>query len=286
MVRGLPAAQFAIPVEEGELAHPEEVEFLFAAGHERLAQRRAHRAERLAGHRPVVGHEEKQVAGLRAERGAHRPPLAEKLADPPLEARGRHLGPRQPLGAVGLRRRFEVVDLLAALPRPPGHAQSLDRPAPGRGLREHPEFGGGHHVGHRDQVQLEAAVRLVGAVGVHGLAVGQPRKRRGEFDADALAEEMAHEPLHHLVHVVLAHERHLHVDLGVLGLAVGAQILVAQAARELEVAIEPGHHEDLLVELRALGQGVELAGVKARGNDVVAGALGGGAHQTAASPPR
>ena len=48
-----------------------------------------------------------------------------------------------------------------------------------------------------------------------------------------------------------------------------AQILVAEALDDLEVAVEARDHEQLLEELRALGQGVELArraGARARGS--------------------
>ena len=60
-----------------------------------------------------------------------------------------------------------------------------------------------------------------------------------------------------------ARERHLDVDLRELGLAVGAQVLVAEAARDLEVAVEARDHQDLLEELRRLRQRVELAVVDA-----------------------
>ena len=54
--------------------------------------------------------------------------------------------------------------------------------------------------------------------------------------------------------------------------------LVAEAAGDLEVAVEAGDHEDLLEDLRRLGQSVKAAGVDAAGNEVVARALGGGAR--------
>ena len=44
------------------------------------------------------------------------------------------------------------------------------------------------------------------------------------------------------------------------GLAVGAQVLVAETARDLVVAVHAGHHQQLLEQLRRLRQGVELAG--------------------------
>ena len=67
---------------------------------------------------------------------------------------------------------------------------------------------------------------------------------------------------------------HLQVELGELRLAVGAQIFVAEAAGDLEVALDAGHHQQLLELLRALRQGVELARVQAAGHDEVACAFG------------
>ena len=67
---------------------------------------------------------------------------------------------------------------------------------------------------------------------------------------------------------------HLQVELGELGLAVGAQVFVAEAAGDLEVALDAGHHEQLLQLLRALRQGVELAGMQPTGHDEIARAFG------------
>ena len=39
-------------------------------------------------------------------------------------------------------------------------------------------------------------------------------------------------------HVVVVDERHLDVELGEFGLAVGAEVLVAEAAGNLEIAVE------------------------------------------------
>ena len=56
---------------------------------------------------------------------------------------------------------------------------------------------------------------------------------------------------------------HLDVDLRELGLAVDAQILVAEALDDLEVAVEARDHVELLEELRALGERVKFPGVAA-----------------------
>ena len=66
----------------------------------------------------------------------------------------------------------------------------------------------------------------------------------GEFHQDAFIIALD---------VFLADEAHLHVHLGELGLPVGAQILVPEAAADLDVALEARDLEQLLVELRASG---------------------------------
>ena len=70
-------------------------------------------------------------------------------------------------------------------------------------------------------------------------------------------------------------ERHLDVELVELARrAVGARVLVAEAGRDLEVAVEARHHQQLLELLRRLRQRVELAGMNAARHQVVARALG------------
>ena len=53
-------------------------------------------------------------------------------------------------------------------------------------------------------------------------------------------------------HLLLADEARLHVELHELELAVGPQVLVAQAAGDLVVAVEAADHAQLLEQLRAL----------------------------------
>ena len=72
---------------------------------------------------------------------------------------------------------------------------------------------------------------------------------------------------------LLLRERHLQIDLREFGLAVGAQILVAEAAHDLEILLEAADHQQLLEDLRRLRQRVELAGIDAAGHQIVARAL-------------
>ena len=127
-------------------------------------------------------------------------------------------------------------------------------------------------------LEPEAHVRAVGAVARHRLVVGHARpRRRGDLEAGRLVDAREH-ALDRLDHVLLVHEAHLEVELGELGLAVGAQVLVPEAAGDLVVALEAGHHQHLLEQLRRLRQRVERARVHARGDEEVARALGRGAR--------
>ena len=73
--------------------------------------------------------------------------------------------------------------------------------------------------------------------------------------------------------VLAGDEGHLQVDLGELRLPVLAEVLVAEAAGELVVALKAADHEQLLEQLRRLRQGVPVAGAQPDGDEEVAGAF-------------
>ena len=137
---------------------------------------------------------------------------------------------------------------------------------------EHAERGVLEVLGQVRQLEAEAQVRLVRAVLLHRLGVGHAADRRRHVHAhegpqgldDLLAEGD---------HVVLLHEGGLDVQLGELGLTVGAEVLVAVAAGDLVVLLDPAHLQQLLEQLRRLRQGVPGAGSQAGRDEEVAGAL-------------
>src|SRR5204863_6003122 len=79
----------------------------------------------------------------------------------------------------------------------------------------------------------------------------------------------------HAEHVLLLDERHLEIQLGELGLPIGAQVFVTEAARDLEVAVDASHHRQLFELLWALWQGVKTARVQSTRNQIVARPLRG-----------
>ena len=88
-----------------------------------------------------------------------------------------------------------------------------------------------------------------------------------------LGDEPGVEILDEVEDVGLLDEAHFEVELGELGLAVGALVLVAEAAGDLVVTLEAGDHEKLLELLGRLRERVELAGAEPAGHQVVARAL-------------
>ena len=88
-------------------------------------------------------------------------------------------------------------------------------------------------------------------------------------------EQTGKEFLDHSEDILLFDEGHLEVELVELaGGTVGAGVFVAEAGRDLEVAVEAGHHQQLLELLRCLRQRVEVARIESARHEVIARALG------------
>ena len=106
----------------------------------------------------------------------------------------------------------------------------------------------------------------------NGDLADRPLGRRGPADLDRHPLDERHDR-------GLVDEAHLEVELGELRLAVAAQVLVAEAAGDLEVAVDARDHQQLLELLGALGQGVDVARLEAARDDEVARALRGALDQ-------
>ena len=109
--------------------------------------------------------------------------------------------------------------------------------------------------------------------------MGEPGQGQSQFLAANFLDQVGHQPVDDLQNVVALDEGHLDVDLGELGLPVSSQVLVPEAAGHLHVAVVAGDHQDLLVDLGTLRQGVEAPGVHSTGDQVVASSLGRTAAQ-------
>ena len=131
---------------------------------------------------------------------------------------------------------------------------------------------------HHDRV---AQVRLVAAVFAQGFRKGNPRPvlchrlALGKF-----LEHARDHRLHRREDIVLLDKAHLEVELIELARqTVGARVLVAETRRDLEVAVEARHHQQLLVLLRRLRQRVEFSGMDPRRHQKVPRAFRRGRRQ-------
>ena len=97
-----------------------------------------------------------------------------------------------------------------------------------------------------------------------------------EFDAPAVFEELFVKPFDELHQVLRNAKAHFDVDLGELGLTVCAHVLIAEALGDLEIAVHPSDHEQLLEDLRRFGKAVEIARIGARRDEKMSGAAGSG----------
>ena len=118
------------------------------------------------------------------------------------------------------------------------------------------------------------SVGLVRAEPAVDLRVRHPRPRRRDLDAEALAPDGREHLLHRGEEHLAVGEAHLDVELGDLLHAVGPEVLVPEADRDLVVAVEARDHRQLLEDLRALRQREERALVQPARHDEVARALG------------
>ena len=138
---------------------------------------------------------------------------------------------------------------------------------------EHAERRVLEELGHLGDFEIETEVWLIGAVAGHRFVVGDALDRRFNVVADLLPH--VHENLlGKRDHVFLISEAHFDVKLRELGLAVGAEVFVAVAASELEVAFHAAHHEQLLEKLRRLRKCVPRSGSEACRDEEVARPLG------------
>ena len=101
-----------------------------------------------------------------------------------------------------------------------------------------------------DHLHRDAHVGLVDAVFVHRFVPRHAEERRLDLDALYLLEEPREVVFDERHYVLFGDEAHLKVELCELGLAVGAEVFVAEALRYLHIAVAAADHEELLEELR------------------------------------
>ncbi len=75
--------------------------------------------------------------------------------------------------------------------------------------------------------------------------------------ADGFLTDIFHQLFIHFDHIVYIHKGQLHIHLGEFRLSVRSQILITEASCDLEIPVIAGTHQQLLENLRRLGQRVK-----------------------------
>src|SRR5450759_1951759 len=116
-------------------------------------------------------------------------------------------------------------------PQPANHAAGVERTAEDLRLRV------SQHMAEVGDLEVVAKVRLVAAKPQERLLDVEARKWSRQLDSEHVAPQFAKERLDQSEDVFLVAEGHLEVQLGELGLSIGSQVLIAEAAGDLVVAL-------------------------------------------------
>ena len=177
--------------------------------------------------------------------------------------------PHEALGTVLAHVSGEFVNLLTGEVHATLGSDTADLATGGNAVLEHAKVGLCTDFGHVVNFEVEAEVRLVAPVLEHGFCPLHTADVARRFEVPNLAQDFGHELVEHFHDFVLVHKGHFDVDLREFRLTVSAEVFITEALGNLEVAVHTGNHQELLVLLRRLRKGVELARVHAGRHEVV-----------------
>ena len=141
------------------------------------------------------------------------------------------------------------------------------------------EIDGFGKLGQVDNFHTETEIRLVRTIAFHGFVIVHARQRQLEVKPENLLRQVGDHAVHERENVFHLDKRHLNIQLSEFRLTVGAEVFVTETARQLNVTVVSGNHEQLFVQLRGLGQGVVFARMNAAWNQIISSAFGSGSSQ-------
>ena len=241
MVHRNEAVLLLAPLQEREFDDPQKIELLGIDESQLVSELQAQRAERRPDDRIFVRHDEHDVALLEVRLRLDRVHLVlgEELRDRGLQTLGLPVHPRKSLCLVRLDKLTERVDLFPAeVCRRALCDDAANAAACRERILEHGEAAVLHAVGKVRKFHIEPRIGLIGAVAVHGVLPRDTRQRKLNVEVQRFFEQTLNEALVHRHDVVRFDERHFKVDLRKVRLTVRTKVLVAEAARDLHVAVE------------------------------------------------
>src|SRR5690606_31563947 len=135
---------------------------------------------------------------------------------------------------------FEFVNLLSTERSAAGQHQPAYATARCNGRLRYTKIAVGKFGRSVEDTHVEAQVRTIRSVKLHGRSVRQAADPRGNNSTSYLPQ-LPDESLGNGKHILAIHERCLNVNLGELRLTVCAEVFITKAPRNLEVAVVTAH---------------------------------------------
>ena len=189
------------------------------------------------------------------------------------------LEPSHTFCTVGLCHVGEAVNFLAGEFSAAFDIDGTDRAAICNRISKYTEAGVGQNVAEVLQLKAKTDIGLVRAEAIHGFLIRHTDKVLFHIDVVELTHQIFDKAFVHSDNIVLHHKGHFGVDLGKFRLTVCTEVLIAVATGDLEITVKAGEHQQLLIQLRRLGQSIELTGMHTAGHQIVSCAFGSGLDQ-------
>ena len=258
MVHSLEAVLLVAPLVHREVNDPEEAELVRIDEAALLAHLEAELAERRVDDEALVGDDEQQVArlGARCLGNLGERLILVELLERALDAVFRVLDPGKAFRTVDLDELDEVIEAAARDVRITIDLDALDHAAILNDGVEDLEARALDVLGDVHERHVEAEVRLIGTVLVHGRIPLHALERRLNLSTNGLLEELLSQGFHERQDVILIHEGHLDNHLRIcveegLDPVTAIRMATLNAAECFDLkdrgAIAPGYRGDVVL---------------------------------------
>ena len=266
------------PLQQREFHNPQEVEIILPNQSELVTEMQTKLTQNIPDNFIAVGGKQKQIPLLAVHGFDQRILLflSHKFGKRRLYGPVRlHLNPGKSSGAVSPGHLDQFVDLLAAHVSLAFYVDSPDGPVSFcKSIPEHRELAVLYRPGNIHQLHTEPYIRLIRPEPVHRVDPCHSRNRKRNIHSQRMLKKILQKTFIDVNDVLDIHEGKLHVNLCKLRLTIRAQILVPEAAGQLNIPVIAGAHQKLLEQLRRLRQRVKASRMNTAGNQIISGSFG------------
>ena len=119
------------------------------------------------------------------------------------------------------------------------------------------------------QLYTETHIRFVGTKTIHSLLPCNSLNRKFYIYIQNFFEKICKESFVYIDNIIYIYKRKFHIDLSKFRLTVCTEILITEAACDLDITVITGAHQKLFVELRRLRKSVERTRMNSGRNKVI-----------------